>query len=131
MPEWHPGAAVAVVIAAEGYPTAPARGDKIFFTERTVASAAGHGDETRDSCCSSEVKPGIHSVVAAAAHAYVLHAGTARDASGDLVSAGGRVLNVVGSGRDVAAARAAAYELAGTIEMRGGWYRRDIAADRE
>jgi phosphoribosylamine--glycine ligase len=64
------------------------------------------------------------------AHAYVLHAGTARDASGDLVSAGGRVLNVVGSGGDVAAARVAAYELAGTIEMRGGWYRRDIAAGR-
>jgi phosphoribosylamine--glycine ligase len=78
------------------------------------------------------VKPGIHSVAAAPAHAhaYVLHAGTARDASGDLVSAGGRVLNVVGNGGDVAAARAAAYELAGTIEMRGGWYRRDIAAGR-
>jgi phosphoribosylamine-glycine ligase len=38
------------------------------------------------------------------------------------------VLNVVGSGGDVAAARGAAYELAGTIEMRGGWCRRDIAA---
>jgi phosphoribosylamine---glycine ligase len=136
VPEWRPGAAVAVVIAAEGYPVAPARGDKIFFTERNVVSAAGQGSETRDSRCSSEVKPGIHSVGAAAApgpmhaHAYVLHAGTARDASGDLVSAGGRVLNVVGSGGDVAAARAAAYELAGTIEMRGGWYRRDIAAGR-
>ncbi len=58
----------------------------------------------------------------------MLHAGTATGASGELVSAGGRVLNVVGTGADVAAARAAAYELAGTIEMRGGWYRRDIAA---
>ena len=66
----------------------------------------------------------------AAADAYVLHAGTAVDAQGELVSAGGRVLNVVGSGEDVAAARAAAYELAGTAEMRGGWYRRDIAAGR-
>ena len=47
---------------------------------------------------------------------------------GDLVSAGGRVLNVVGSGADVAAARAAAYELAGAVSFRGGWYRRDIAA---
>jgi phosphoribosylamine--glycine ligase len=44
------------------------------------------------------------------------------------VSAGGRVLNVVGSGGDVAAARRAAYELAGTVRMRGAWYRRDIAA---
>jgi len=35
---------------------------------------------------------------------------------------------VVGSGGDVAAARRAAYELAGTVQMRGAWYRRDIAA---
>ncbi len=102
-PQWRPGAAVVVVIAAEGYPEAPVKGDKIIFAERSVA-------RQRD--------------------AYVLHAGTARDAAGELVSAGGRVLNVVGSGGDVAAARAAAYELAGTVEMRGGWYRRDIAAGR-
>jgi phosphoribosylamine-glycine ligase len=37
---------------------------------------------------------------------------------------------LVGAGADVAASRAAAYELAGTVEMRGGWYRRDIAAGR-
>ena len=67
----------------------------------------------------------------AEADAYVLHAGTARDASGELVSAGGRVLNVVGAGPDVAAARRAAYELAATIRMRGAWYRRDIAAAGE
>ena len=60
----------------------------------------------------------------------MLQAGTGIDADGDLVATGGRVLNVVGSGGDVAAARAAAYELAGTVEMRGGWYRRDIAAGR-
>ncbi len=97
--EWHPGAAVVVVIAADGYPEAPARGDEIIGTER----------------------PGQD-------HAYLLHAGTARDAKGALVSAGGRVLNAVGSGPDVAAARARAYELAATVSMRGGWYRRDIAA---
>jgi phosphoribosylamine--glycine ligase len=60
--------------------------------------------------------------------AYLLHAGTATDSAGNLVSAGGRVLNAVGSGPDIAAARAAAYALAATVEMRGGWYRRDIAA---
>jgi phosphoribosylamine---glycine ligase len=128
VPQWRPGAAVVVVIAAEGYPESPARGDKIIFTERNVVAAVGQGDETRVSPSSSDVKPGIHFVAAGGAtNAYVLHAGTARDASGELVSAGGRVLNVVGAGRDVAAARAAAYELAGTVEMRGGWYRRDIA----
>ncbi len=97
--EWHPGAAVVVVIAAEGYPEAPARGDEIIGTER----------------------PGQD-------HAYLLHAGTARDAKGALVTAGGRVLNAVGSGPDVAAARARAYGLAETVSLRGGWYRRDIAA---
>jgi phosphoribosylamine--glycine ligase len=97
--EWHPGAAVVVVIAADGYPEAPVRGDEIIGTER----------------------PGQD-------HAYLLHAGTARDAKGALVSAGGRVLNAVGSGPDVAAARARAYELAATVSLRGGWYRRDIAA---
>jgi len=97
--EWQPGAAVVVVIAAEGYPEAPARGDEIIGTER-----AGQD------------------------HAYLLHAGTARNAKGALVTAGGRVLNAVGSGPDVAAARARAYELAATVSLRGGWYRRDIAA---
>jgi len=98
-PRWRDGAAVSVVIAAEGYPEAPVRGDGI----------AAWGER---------------------ADAYVLHAGTSLDGDGRLVSAGGRVLNVVGTGADVAAARAAAYDLAGTIGMRGGWYRKDIAAGR-
>jgi phosphoribosylamine---glycine ligase len=97
--EWRPGAAVVVVIAAEGYPAAPVKGDEITGAER-----------------------------AGETHAYLLHAGTARDATGALVTAGGRVLNAVGSGPDVVAARARAYELAGTVSLRGGWYRRDIAA---
>jgi phosphoribosylamine--glycine ligase len=94
-----------VVIAAEGYPENPVKGDKIKIlnAERTV------------------VPPSVQIN-------YLLHAGTATDAAGDLVSAGGRVLNAVGSGADVAAARAAAYQLAATVSMRGGWYRRDIAA---
>jgi phosphoribosylamine--glycine ligase len=97
-PEWHPGAAVVVVIAAEGYPEAPVTGDEIIGTERP-----GHD------------------------HAYLLHAGTARNAAGALVTAGGRVLNAVGSGPDIATARSRAYELAATVSLRGGWYRRDIA----
>ncbi|MGH3258046.1 MAG: phosphoribosylamine--glycine ligase [Streptosporangiaceae bacterium] len=112
-PRWHPGAAVTVVIAAEGYPEHPVRGEKILYPERAVVPAPGHAGG------SGEATP---------TRAYVLHAGTALDADGDLVSAGGRVLNVVGSGSDVAAARRVAYELAGTIEMRGGWYRSDIAS---
>ena len=37
----------------------------------------------------------------------------------DLVTAGGRVLNAVGSGPDLAAARAAAYAVADSVEFRG------------
>jgi phosphoribosylamine--glycine ligase len=136
VPKWRSGAAVVVVIAAEGYPDAPVRGDRIYFTERDVVPAAGEGGEPRGSPSSNEVKPGVHPAGAGvdgaggAIDAYVLHAGTARDADGELVAAGGRVLNVVGAGPDVAAARGAAYTLAGTVELRGGWYRRDIAAGR-
>jgi phosphoribosylamine---glycine ligase len=99
LPQWAAGAAVTVVIAAEGYPGQPAAGDEI-----TGIAAAGR-------------VPG----------AYVLHAGTRTDDAGHLVSAGGRVLNVVGTGPDVATARAVAYQATRQIEMRGGWYRTDIA----
>ena len=94
---WHPGAAVTVVIAAEGYPASPVKGDHIQAprTER--------------------------------AHSYLLHAGTSLDGGGALVSAGGRVLNAVGTGPDLEAARTAAYEAAASITMRGSWYRHDIA----
>ncbi|QTH59473.1 phosphoribosylamine--glycine ligase [Corynebacterium hindlerae] len=56
----------------------------------------------------------------------VLHAGTAlRD--GELVSAGGRVLNVIGTGSTLADARDAAYEVIKDIELEGSHYRSDIA----
>ena len=46
---------------------------------------------------------------------------------GELVTAGGRVLNVTGLGNDLAAAREAAYAAADMIEFRGKQLRRDIA----
>lgn len=98
---WAPGAAVTVVIAAEGYPSAPAPGDVI------------------EGIPAAERVPGAH----------VLHAGTALDRDGQLVSAGGRVLNVVGTGPDLATARRAAYQAAAAIRMRGGWFRHDIAEE--
>jgi phosphoribosylamine--glycine ligase len=97
---WLPGAAVTVVIAAEGYPAGPVGGDLI----------EGLADADRVTGC------------------YVLQAGTASDSAGRLTANGGRVLNVVGTGSDLAAARARAYEAAALIRMRGGWYRADIAA---
>jgi phosphoribosylamine--glycine ligase len=93
---WRPGAAVTVVLAADGYPGSPAKGDPI--TIDPVERADG----------------------------YLLHAGTAL-VGGGLVTAGGRVLNAVGSGRDLASARAAAYAAATRVAFRGGWYRHDIA----
>src|SRR5262249_38385799 len=98
--DWAPGAAVTVVVAAEGYPVSPVTGDVI----------EGIDDAER------------------IAGAYVLHAGTSADPGGPLVSKGNRVLNVVGTGPDLAAARAVAYAAAARIRMRGGWVRGDIAA---
>jgi phosphoribosylamine---glycine ligase len=98
---WTPGAAVTVVLAAEGYPAAPVGGDVI------------------DGIDEAGLVPG----------SYVLQAGTASDSSGRLTASGGRVLDVVGTGADLPAARASAYQAAARIRMRGGWYRTDIAAE--
>jgi phosphoribosylamine--glycine ligase len=69
----------------------------------------------------------IHGLDAAAEIAEVTHAGTAaRD--GEIVTAGGRVLNVTGVGPDPAAARDRAYDAAGRISFDGMQVRRDIAA---
>ncbi|GAA2429079.1 phosphoribosylamine--glycine ligase [Actinomadura vinacea] len=100
-PAWHEGAAVTVVVAAENYPAAPVKGDVITGLDE------------------AERVPG----------AYVLHAGTKQDDEGRLVAAGGRVLNVVGSGPDLPAARAAAYEAVGKIGLRGAHHRTDIALE--
>ena len=57
---------------------------------------------------------------------YILQAGTAMSGT-DLVTAGGRVLNAVGTGPDLDSARRAAYAVADSVQFRGAWYRRDIA----
>jgi phosphoribosylamine--glycine ligase len=98
---WRDEAAVTVVVAASGYPGTVRTGDPI-----TGVDEAG------------EV-PGVH----------VLQAGTALADDGTLVSAGGRVLSVVGTGGDIAAARAAAYEAVARIELDGSHHRTDIAAE--
>jgi phosphoribosylamine--glycine ligase len=97
---WRDGAAVTVVLAADGYPEKPRTGDPI----EGVPAAEGLDDVA------------------------VLHAGTAITDDGALVSAGGRVLSVVGVGDDLAAARARAYEGLSRIRLAGGHHRLDIAA---
>ena len=61
----------------------------------------------------------------------VLHAGTAKRADGAIVSTGGRVLSVVGTGADLNAARAAAYRLIESIKLPGSHFRTDIGLAAE
>ncbi len=62
----------------------------------------------------------------ASAHAEITHAGTAME-DGDVVTAGGRVLNVTGLGETPAEARQRAYDAAELIEFEGRQLRTDIA----
>jgi phosphoribosylamine---glycine ligase len=96
---WDDGAAIAVVLAASGYPDAPKLGDPV-----TGLADAGS-------------VAGVH----------VLHAGTRRSAEGTLLSSSGRVLGVVALGADLAQARSRAYDALARIELEGAHYRRDIA----
>jgi len=96
---WRQGAAVTVVIAAPNYP------------ERPITGKAIHGIDTAD----------------ATPCVYVLQAGTERDASGRLVSAGGRVLSVVGVGDSLLHAQTNAYLGVTRIRLDGSHHRTDIA----
>jgi phosphoribosylamine--glycine ligase len=89
-------AALTVVMAANGYPGIPEKGGSI----RGLEEASRKG-------------------------ARIFHAGTALD-GGKLVASGGRVLNVTATGKDVAAARRAAYAAAKAVDFPTGFYRRDI-----
>jgi phosphoribosylamine--glycine ligase len=98
--DWTSDAAVTVVIAAPGYPSAPKLGGVVEGLD--VAAE----------------EPGV----------VVLHAGTALDSNGNVISTGGRVLSVVGTGADVAEARACAYRGVAHLRLAGGHHRSDIAA---
>jgi phosphoribosylamine--glycine ligase len=91
---------VLVVAASEGYPAAPRTGDVIAGIEE---ARAVNGAE-------------------------VLAAGVAADDHGRLVTAGGRVLDVVGRGPDAASARRQAYVALSTVSWPGMHHRSDIAA---
>jgi phosphoribosylamine--glycine ligase len=72
-------------------------------------------------------RPRVGDVVVGADVDGVLHAATARRGDGALVSTGGRVLSVVGTGPDLAAARSAAYQTLKSIRLPGSHFRTDIA----
>jgi len=92
-------AAVAIVFAGRDYPARPSFGESI----EGLAAAESTG-------------------------ALVFHAGTRRGAAGRWETAGGRILAVVGRGRDVGAARAAAERAAVLVSFAGARRRRDIGA---
>jgi phosphoribosylamine---glycine ligase len=99
-PAFADEACVTVVLAVEGYPTAPRTGDVI--TGLDAAEAVG---------------------------ATVFCAGVGTRDDGDLVTAGGRVLAVTGHGPNVAAAREHAYRAAGLVSWPGMHHRSDIAQE--
>lgn len=94
--QWDARASLGVVLAAKGYPDSYAKGEAI----RNIPAESKCGK--------------------------VFHAGTASDADGAILSAGGRVLCAVGLGDNIGEARRTAYELVGQIDWDGAYYRRDI-----
>lgn len=98
---WRKGAAVCVVMASSGYPGTYAKGLPIAGLDEAEKLA----------------------------DVMVFHAGTDRDATGRVVTAGGRVLGVTAIGADLAAARDRAYEAVSRIRWDGEHHRSDIAAD--
>ena len=102
--QWDPRPSLGVVMAARPYPDAPLTGDV------------------------------IHGLNAVPAGAKVFHAGTALDASGNVVSAGGRVLCVAALGDSVGDAQRRAYAGVDAIHWANEFHRRDIgwrAIERE
>ena len=71
-------------------------------------------------------RPRVGDVVVGSEADGVLHAGTARRDDGAIVSSGGRVLSVVGTGADLSAARTKAYEILRSIRLPGSHFRSDI-----
>jgi phosphoribosylamine--glycine ligase len=98
-PKAAPRASVCVVLAAPGYPGSPRPGDVIEGVDRAAQV------------------PGVS----------VLHAGTALDEQGRLVSAGGRVLGVRAVAVDLGSARRRAYAAVDLIDWPDMHYRHDIA----
>ncbi|ALG83637.1 phosphoribosylamine--glycine ligase [Gordonia phthalatica] len=76
-------------------------------------------------------RPRTGDVISGASAEGVLHAGTAINDKGDVVSSGGRVLSIVGRGADLAAARAQAYERLAGVKLTGSHFRTDIGKAAE
>jgi phosphoribosylamine--glycine ligase len=97
---WDDQAAVAVVMAARGYPDAPERGSVIGGLDQASAI------------------PGVS----------VFHAGTEAGPDGTILAAGGRVLTICGTASDIRQARDRAYAGVDSVAWSDGFCRRDIGA---
>ena len=105
LPEFLSETVICVVMAAQGYPDSPVEGSIIRGAEQDFGP-----------------------------HVQVFHAGTRRQEDGQLVAAGGRVLNICARGKDIAEARQRAYAAVRKIDWPGGFNRTDIgwrALERE
>jgi phosphoribosylamine--glycine ligase len=71
-------------------------------------------------------RPRVGDVIVGSEADGVLHAGTARRDDGAIISSGGRVLAVVGTGADLSAAREHAYQIMSSIRLPGSHFRSDI-----
>lgn len=71
-------------------------------------------------------RPRVGDVITGSNCAGVLHAGTAKRSDGAVVSSGGRVLAIVGTGADLTAARADAYSKLASVSLPGSHFRTDI-----
>ncbi len=99
--EWLRSPSVTVIAASAGYPGSSQKGKRISGL-RDAAAVEG---------------------------VEVFHCGTHRTASGEIESAGGRVLAVTGSRGSLSESAAAAYEAIGKVEFEGMRYRKDIARE--
>jgi phosphoribosylamine--glycine ligase len=97
---WRKEAVACVVLAAEGYPGSPRKGDEITGIDKALALSG----------------------------VTVYHAGT-RLEDDRLTTSGGRVLSVCGRGKTLSDALDAAYEGVSKISFDGMWYRSDIGRD--
>jgi len=112
--EWGDGAAVVVVMAANGYPGTPDKGGRIVLAPDTDTAHTIHAGTAFGGGHAGTAFGGGHAV-------------TATGADDELVAAGGRVLGVVGTGADLAEARERAYAQVGATDFASGFNRSDIA----
>ena len=95
--KYDPRPAVGVVLAAEGYPASPRKGDEISGLDEKTP------EDTK-----------------------IFEAGT-KSVDGKVVTSGGRVLCVTALGDDIKDARDRAYKLIEKVHFNGMFYRKDIA----